>query len=89
MTKEDQQLLEFPCEFPIKIMGETTEEFKTTIVEIVRRHAPDTPESAFRYVESSTGKYLSITATITAESREQLDNLYRDITACELVKWAL
>jgi uncharacterized protein len=89
MTEEDQQLLEFPCEFPIKIMGETTEVFQITIREIVRRHAPDTPESSFRHVESRTGKYISITATITAESREQLDNLYREITACELVKWAL
>jgi hypothetical protein len=89
MTEENLELIEFPCEFPIKIMGNATEEFQVKIREIVRNHAPGTPDHAFKEVESRTGKYVSITATITAESREQLDNLYREITSCDLVKWAL
>jgi putative lipoic acid-binding regulatory protein len=89
MTEENSELIEFPCEFPIKIMGDATEEFQTKIRAIVRNHASDTPDSAFTELKSSTGKYVSITATITAESREQLDNLYREITSCDLVKWAL
>lgn len=89
MTEENSELIEFPCEFPIKIMGNATEEFQTRIRDIVRNHAPNTPDSGFKEVLSSTGKYVSITATITAESREQLDNLYLEITSCELVKWAL
>lgn len=89
MMTDQETLIEFPCDFPIKIMGAATEEFQARIREIVRRHAPETSDQAFREVESRTGKYVSITATIKAESREQLDNLYRDITACELVKWAL
>lgn len=86
---EEESLIEFPCAFPIKIMGVATEEFQNRIREIVRSHAPETPDSAFRKVESKTGKYVSITATITAVDREQLDNLYREITSCDLVKWAL
>lgn len=86
---EEETLIEFPCEFPIKIMGTASEEFQTRIREIVCTHAPDTPDSAFREVESKTGKYVSITATITAVDREQLDNLYREISSCDLVKWAL
>jgi putative lipoic acid-binding regulatory protein len=89
MTEENSELIEFPCAFPIKIMGVASEEFHSRIREIVRNHAPDTPDAAFKQVESRTGKYVSITATITAESREQLDNLYLEITSCDLVKWAL
>lgn len=89
MNEENPELIEFPCAFPIKIMGEATSEFRQTVIEIVRCHAPDTADESFGYRESSTGRYLSITATITAQSREQLDNLYTDITSCDLVKWAL
>jgi uncharacterized protein len=89
MSEENPELIEYPCDFPIKIMGESTSEFRQLVVEIVRRHAPETPDESFSYRVSSKGSYLSITATITAESREQLDSLYREITSCELVKWAL
>jgi hypothetical protein len=89
MTEENSELIEFPCAFPIKIMGDATSEFRQTVIEIVRRHAPDTEDESFSYRESSTGRYLSITATVTAQSRSQLDNLYTDITSCDLVKWAL
>ncbi|SCZ58082.1 YbeD family protein [Thiohalomonas denitrificans] len=85
----DETLLEFPCDFPIKAMGRADEDFETTVVEIVRRHAPDLGEAAVSVRESSGAKYLSVTVTVRATSREQLDNIYLELTAHEKVMMAL
>lgn len=87
MTNES--LLEFPCDFPIKIMGDNCEEFEAEIIHIVRQHAPDLGEGAIRQRKSGKGNYLAITATIRAESQSQLDALYRELTACKLTKMVL
>jgi putative lipoic acid-binding regulatory protein len=89
MTEENTEIMEFPCAFQIKIMGEDTEEFHLTIREIVVRHAPEVTDESFASRQSSKGRYVSITATVNAQSREHLDNLYREITSCHLVKWAI
>jgi len=88
-TAENETLLEFPCDFPIKIMGLMQEEFSQTMVEIVLRHAPDFVAEKVEMRASSGGKYVSITCTIRATSKSQLDNLYRELTAHPLVKMAL
>lgn len=82
-------LLEFPCEFPIKIMGERRDDFTQAMVAIVLRHAPDFIAESVEMRASSGGKYLSITCTIRATSKPQLDNLYRELTAHPMVKVAL
>lgn len=89
MSAEQTSLLTFPAEFPIKATGRTTPDFETTIIEIVRRHAPDLDTGAITRRRSQGGKYLAVTVTIHAASREQLDAIYRDLTACEEVLWAL
>jgi putative lipoic acid-binding regulatory protein len=89
MTEENTEIMEFPCDFQLKIMGEDTEEFHLTIREIVQRHAPEVTEASFAVRQSTKGRYVSISATVNAQSREQLDNLYREITSCTLVKWAI
>lgn len=86
---EQETLLEFPCRFPIKAMGEDNGEFEILVVELVRKHAPDLTEEAVASRASQGGKYLSVTVTVTATSREQLDNIYRELTACEQVLYAL
>jgi uncharacterized protein len=86
---EQETLLEFPCRFPIKAMGEHDENFEILVVELVRKHAPDLTEEAVASRASQGGKYLSVTVTVTATSREQLDNIYRELTACEQVLMAL
>ncbi|WP_303902167.1 YbeD family protein [Thiohalomonas denitrificans] len=88
MSDEDT-LLEFPCDFPIKAMGRASDDFETTVVEIVRRHAPDLSETAVSVRESSGAKYLAVTVTVRATSREQLDNIYLELTAHEQVMMAL
>jgi putative lipoic acid-binding regulatory protein len=84
-----ETLLEFPCDFPIKIMGERRDEFAQRIVELVLRHAPDFKADTVEMRTSSSGKYLSITCTVRATSKDQLDALYREVTAHPWVKMAL
>ena len=80
---EQETLLEFPCVFPIKVMGRTDSGFEATALAIVRRYAPDFKAESMRVVASKQGNYLSVTFSIEATSREQLDNIYRDLTACD------
>lgn len=86
---EQDTIMEFPCDFPIKAMGKASEHFETTVVELVRRHCPEVPDHAVSTRDSKGGKYLAVTVTIRATSREQLDNIYLELTACEHVMMAL
>ncbi len=81
--------LEFPCTFPIKIMGRRREGFAQAIAEIVCRHAPDFDAATLEMRTSSAGNYLSLTATVNAASREQLDDLYRELVAQPMVAMVL
>jgi uncharacterized protein len=86
---EQETLLEFPCDFPLKIMGETREGFAEAIVAVVRQHAPDFDAARVEMRASSGGKYISLTCTVTATSKPQLDQLYRALTAHPWVKVVL
>jgi uncharacterized protein len=81
--------LEFPCAFPIKIMGRTQTGFAQAVVTVVRKHAPDFDPAALEMRASKAGNWLSVTATINATSREQLDELYRELCAHPMVKMVL
>ena len=74
-------LFEFPTEFPLKIMGRSKDGFAQTVHDIVRKHAPDYDGATMELRPSSGGKYLSVTCVITATSKEQLDALYRELSA--------
>jgi uncharacterized protein len=87
--RNEDTLLEFPCEFPIKIMGLTRDDFAQTMLEIVRRHAPDFDGASMEMRSSSGAKYLSLTCTINAKSKAQLDELYRELSKHEMVKIVL
>ena len=89
MSDNDETLLEFPTDFPVKIMGEKRESFAHAMVELVQRHAPDFKAETIEMRASSGGKYLSLTCTIRATSKAQLDALYREITAHPWVNMAL
>ena len=89
-TGEDQESpLKFPCEFPIKAMGRATPELEIAVLEIMRRHVPDLGEGAVKSRQSRNGNYLSITVTIQAKSREQLDAIYMELTSCEHIVFAI
>jgi hypothetical protein len=85
----EPDLIEFPCDFPIKIVGRRQEGFAQAMLELVLRHAPDFDAATMEMRTSSQGAYLSLTVTIKARSREQLDALYRDISGHPEVVWAL
>jgi putative lipoic acid-binding regulatory protein len=84
-----ETLLEFPCDFPIKAVGRAADDFDALIASLVRRHVPDLGEGAISVRPSRDGNYLSVTVVIRAQSQEQLDNIYRDLTANERVVMAL
>lgn len=85
----ETSLLEFPCDFPIKVMGETQDGFADAMVKVVLRHAPDFDAATMEMRASKGGRYLSLTCTIRATSQRQLDDLYREITGHPLVVMAL
>ena len=89
MTDEQGSLFKFPCDFPIKAMGLATDDFDSLVVGIVRRHVDDLPEGAVAYRESRKGKYVSVTVTIRAESQNQLDRLYQELSAHERILMVL
>jgi len=85
----EDSLIEYPCDFPIKIMGAAHPEFAQTILEVVLQHAPDFDAASMEMRPSSAGNYLSVTCTVRATSREQLDNLYRALSGHAMVKLVL
>ncbi|MDR1934181.1 MAG: DUF493 domain-containing protein [Candidatus Accumulibacter sp.] len=89
MFEQKDTLLEFPCAFPLKIMGLAGDALAPAVLEVVRRHAPDFDEATMETRSSSGGKYLSLTCTINATSRAQLDALYRELSAHPLIKVVL
>lgn len=89
MIDPKDSLIEYPCDFPIKVFGEAQQGFAQAIAAVVLVHAPDFDAATIEMRSSSNAKYLSLTCTIRATSREQLDNLYRDLTSHPMVKMVL
>ena len=85
----DDSPLEFPCRFPIKIMGRNSEPFRQAAIALVEQHAGTVPEDSITMAPSRKGNFLSITVTITAEDRDQLDRIYRALTDHEEILVAL
>lgn len=76
---ENAELIDYPCDFPIKILGHTQAGFAQAMLEIVRRHAPDFDAATMELRASKRRKYLSVTCVIRATSREQVDGLYQEL----------
>ena len=76
---ENPSLIEYPTDFPIKVMGRREPRLVQTIVDIVQRHAPDFDPATVEMRASKKNSYLSVTCTIRATSREQLDALYGEL----------
>lgn len=84
-----ETLLEFPCDFPLKIMGQAHDELAQQVLGVVQKFAPDYDGKNMEMRASSSGKYISLTCTIKAQSKAQLDDLYRALTSHPLVKVVL
>lgn len=88
-SDDRRSLIEYPSAFPIKVMGENVDGFVNAVTEIARRFDPGFDAASVELRPSSGGKYLGVTITVTATSREQLDELYRALTSHPLVKVVL
>lgn len=84
-----EQLLQFPCDFPVKIMGAAVDGFAQAVLAVVLRHAPDFDAASMEMRPSKAGNYLSLTCTLRATSQDQLDALYRELSGHPMVKVVL
>ncbi len=89
MSAELDEIFNFPCEFPVKVMGLAQDDFDILVMSIVRQHCQDIMENAVKTRASQGGKYVSVTVTITAHSRAQLDALYSELSRHERVLMTL
>ncbi len=85
----EESLIDFPCDFPVKVMGAAIPELHTAIANIAAKHDSEFNNNETTKNVSKTGKYVSLTLNIHAKDKPQLDALYLDLTANELVLWAL
>ena len=88
-TEQQETLFEFPCTFPVKAMGRDDGDFEALITKIISKHADISAGVPVTTNTSSSGNYLSVTVTIEAVSKAQLDRIYQDLTDCEQVLVAL
>lgn len=85
----EESAIEFPCEFPIKVMGRNSAEFRATARALVEKHSGAVDDDAVQESLSRNERFVSVTVTITATSQQQLDNIYQDVTDHEDVLMAL
>jgi len=89
MTNEEETLFEFPCEFPLKVMGRDDAAFETQVMTIVARHVETTEILHSKCCPSSKGNFVSVTVTIQAQSKQQIDKLYLELNASDVVLMTL
>lgn len=89
MTEEKKSLIEFPCDFPIKVMGHAQDGFAQAIVELLREFDAQFDAATVEMRPSSTGKYLGLTVTVRTHSQAHLDDIYRKLTSHPMVKVVL
>jgi uncharacterized protein len=88
-SAEPADLIDYPCAFPIKVMGHNVPGFQEAMLDVARRHDPALDAALLTTRPSKGGKYLGITLTVTATSRAQLDALYRSLSSHPMVKVVL
>ncbi len=85
----EESAIEFPCEFPIKMMGRDSPEFRITARALIENHVGPVAEEAIYVNLSGKGNFVSVTVTVTATSQQQLDDIYRDVSGHDDVLMAL
>ncbi len=89
MQGQEPPRIEFPCDYPIKVLGRSVDHLESTVVEIFERHAPGFDQETISIRSSSKGTFTSITIIITATGREQLEALHQDLLATGLVQMVI
>ena len=83
--KEQRSLLQFPCSYPLKVLGQNTNAFNAMVRAIIEKHIGESAEVTYFTRVSSGDKYMSVTATFIAQSQEQLNAIYEELKQPELV----
>ncbi len=86
---ERESLIDFPCRFPIKVMGRDKSEFKAHVLQIISAHVDDIAADDIAIQPSRHGRFLSVTVTVEAQSQDHLDRIYRTLTASEQILYVL
>ena len=89
MVSADESPLKFPTDYPVKVLGRPSPEFRTRVHAIVLRHVPDTGSDRVSERLSENGNFLSISYNLYVERREQVVALASELSACELVMMVL
>ena len=82
-------LIDYPARFPLKVFGNQHEDFESTVLALIRARIPQAEHIDVRRRESRGGKYLALTLTFTVYTQQQLEDIYRDLYACEQVVMSL
>lgn len=80
MTKQHDTNDQFPCEFPIKVVGYANDDFQIAVLTVIHKHFPDIAEDAIVERASAEGKYLSLTITVLAQDKKQIDQIYKELS---------
>ncbi|MDH4456475.1 MAG: DUF493 domain-containing protein [Candidatus Methylopumilus sp.] len=89
VAKEEETLVEFPCDFFIKVMGETSDDFANAMVKVIQVYAPKFDASKVDIRASSGGKFISLTCSVYVTTKTQLDSIYRALSEHPQVKYVL
>jgi len=87
--EQEPPRIEFPCDYPIKVMGRQCEEFEAVVLEIIERHAPGIDRQRIKVKSSSKGTFTSMTVFITATGKPQLEALHGDLMDSGLVQMVI
>lgn len=89
MEQQDPPKIEFPCEYPIKVLGRSGDNFRALVMEVFERHAPGFDPAAVSVRDSRKGTFSAITVVITATGPDQLEAIHRDLLATGQVQMVI
>jgi hypothetical protein len=89
VSEQDPPKIEFPCDYPVKVLGRHVPEFETVIVDVIERHSPGLARESISLRASREGTFVSLTVEITATGKAQLEELHQDLLATGLVQMVL
>lgn len=89
MTEQDPPKIEFPCAYPIKVLGRSSVDFRAVVLEVMTRHAGDIADHHVKERPSGKGTFVAVTVTITATGKDQLDAIFADLKATGQVQMVL
>jgi len=89
VTEKEESLIDFPCYFPIKVIGKTVDDFSSIVMQVIKKYDESFNEKSIEIKGSSEGKYISLTCNIHVSSKKQLDAIYIELSGLSITKFVL